>query len=114
MCLLTPRTRRASPPRRVRHSTLNISVVCGRKTGFFFWNAMLPFFLFVLLSFISLVRSGLNLGDKAQITLPMVLTAAACASLCARSLPGRGDSRRLPCVSPSHARVAPSPVRPTR
>lgn len=33
---------------------------------------MLPFFLFVVLSFISLVRDGLSLGDKAQITLPMV------------------------------------------
>lgn len=47
----------------------------------------LPFFLFCALSMISLVRDGLTLGDKMQITLPMVLTAAACAFLLP-SLPG--------------------------
>lgn len=51
---------------------LNISIVVGRKPSFFFWNAVLPFFLFVILSFVSLIKTGLSLGDKAQITLPMV------------------------------------------
>lgn len=48
----------------MRHSILNISVIVARNPAFFFYNAMLPFFLFVVLSFISLVRDGLSLGDK--------------------------------------------------
>jgi hypothetical protein len=62
-----------------RFSTLTVEVAIKRRFEFYLLNVVFPFVLFVCLSFISFAVEipGGTLTDRAQITLSMVLTAAA-------------------------------------
>jgi hypothetical protein len=62
-----------------RFSTLTVEVAIKRRFEFYMLNVVFPFVLFVCLSFMSFAVEipGGTLSDRAQITLGMVLTAAA-------------------------------------
>lgn len=75
-----------------RFSTLTIEVCIKRRFEFYALNVLLPFVLFVCLSFISFaveIPEG-NLSDRTTITLSMVLTAAAFKIVIANFTPAVG------------------------
>lgn len=68
----------------VRFSKLHVGLSIQRRHEYYVMNAVTPFFLFVTFSFLSFGPTdgdqglgGAGLTDKTQITLSMVLTAAA-------------------------------------
>ena len=75
-----------------RFSTLTIEITLKRRHQFYMYNVVLPFNLFVCLSFISFAVEipGGILSDRTTITLNMVLTAAAFKVVVSNYIPAVG------------------------